>query len=160
MKKSSSGAARSSKKFDVKNVANSAKDLGTVAAGFFGANVLSKSVVKKDSALINGGIAAGALIAGSMTRNQMIKNIATGLSLFFATKALNNTVAAVNGLAGVPESVKTVMAKVVPNLGSAIGYDSIGALSDNELMLLQGAFGNPGTEIPASVPQPRMAISY
>lgn len=99
------------------------KNLGGLAGGMIAAHALL-TMTKKNSAMVNGGVAIVGLGVAMKVKNPTLKMLALGASAYGAIKLLNNVtkeVAApgtVEGLNGIlPESAKAMIRKFIPTLG-------------------------------------------
>ena len=101
------------------------KDLGMLALGMIGAHAVT-AVTKKDTALVNGGIALVGLGVAIKAHNPLIKMFGLGVSAFGTIKVINGLVKEVatpqttEGLNGIlPESAKALIRKFIPTLSGA-----------------------------------------
>jgi len=104
------------------------KNLGGLAGGMIAAHALL-TMTKKDTVIINGGVAVVGLGVAMKVKNPTLKMLALGVSAYGAIKLLNNVtkeVAApgtVEGLNGIlPESAKAMIRKFIPTLS---GMDDV-----------------------------------
>ena len=125
-----------------KELVGSAKGLGLTLGGFIGANALAKAV-NKDNWKVNGLMTVISLLVLGATKKDWQKNLATGAGVYFGIKTMNSlTTEVVNGLEGVPDSVKTIINKYIPRLGETDDYEAVGSLNDAEREVLLGYMGN------------------
>lgn len=105
------------------------KDLGMVASGMIAAHALV-TVTKKDTVLVNGGIAIVGLGVAMKAKNPLVKMLALGASAYGSIKLLNsvtkevaapNTTEGLNGL--LPESAKAMIRKFIPTLKGIEGAE-------------------------------------
>lgn len=116
------------------------KDLGMVALGMIAGHAVI-ATTKKDSPLINGGLAVGGLGLYLKAKNPMVKMIGLGVSAYGTIKLVNNatktvasaeTTEGLNGL--LPESVKSMIRKYIPTLSGMdefAGTEGLDADIDN-----------------------------
>lgn len=144
----------------LKEAMDSGKDLGALAVGMVGAHAIV-TMTKKDTAIVNGGIALAGLGVAMKAKSPLIKMIALGASAYGTIKLLNNVtkeVAAANtveGLNGIlPESAKALIRKFIPTLSGVeelagddefSGYDDL-SLDDYELRGEEDLMGLSGEE--------------
>lgn len=141
-------ATKTSAKSYMKTVGSSAGKLGLNVAGFC-AGYGASQMIKSNKPMVNGGITVAAILGAAAIKNpkySWAQRLILGLGLYFGVKTLNNlTEGAVAGLQGmgvaVPDSVKKIIAKVVPSLGDAEA-SADDTLSAAEYEVLQGAFGD------------------
>jgi hypothetical protein len=125
-----------------KEMVGSAKSMGLTLGGFIGANAVAKAV-NKDNWKVNGLMTVISLLVLGATKKEWQKNLATGTGVYFGIKTMNNlTTEVVNGLSGVPDSVKEIMNKYIPRLGETDEDDAVGALNASEREILLGYMGN------------------
>jgi hypothetical protein len=124
-----------------KEVVGSAKALGLTLGGFIGGNVLAKTV-NKDNWKINGLMAVISLLVIGATKKDWQKQLATGTGVYFGIKTFNNLTGELNGLSGVPDSVKEIINKYVPRLGEVGEGEAVASLSESERQVLLGYMGN------------------
>lgn len=117
-----------------KEAIETGKDLGMIAGGMIAAHALV-TMTKKDTAIVNGGIALAGLGVAMKAKSPLIKMLALGASAYGTIKLLNNLTKSVaapettEGLNGIlPESAKALIRKFIPTLS---GMDEIsGAYED------------------------------
>ncbi len=107
-----------------KEAGKAAIDLGAITGGMIAANVL-KVVTKKDSLLMNGGIAVAGFAAAALIKQPALKMFFIGASVFGTLRSLSIGVQAVTepgteGIAGlIPENLKEKIRKFIPQLSGA-----------------------------------------
>ena len=99
-----------------------AKSLGMVALGLVGGHAIL-TISKKDTLLVNGGIAVAGLGVAVMVKNPYLKLLGIGASAYGVMKVIGNAVkdvtvpATTEGLNGIlPESAKALLRKYIPTL--------------------------------------------
>lgn len=110
-----------------KQFSSSAADVGLVAGGLTAGTVITSFIIKKNTFITN---IIGFIVAwyGSMVvaDNDKIAKFLEGLSAYYGVRLVRNLIlgdgAGMNGLSGkisdkIPQQVKDVAAKVLPNLG-------------------------------------------
>lgn len=115
---------------------SSVKDLGGLAGGMIAAHAIV-TMTKKDTPIVNGGIAIVGLVAAMKVKSPLVKMIALGASAYGSIKLLNNLTKEVTnsestaGLSGIlPESAKAMIRKFMPTLS---GMDELaGELSASD----------------------------
>jgi len=114
-----------------------AKDLGLIAAGMIGAHAVV-TMTKKDTAIVNGGIALVGFGAAVAIKNPYVRMIGLGMSAYGLIKLANNAVKEVatpgttEGLNGLlPENVKSMIRKFIPTLSGMDEYAGIGEADDD-----------------------------
>ena len=125
------------------------KDLGMLALGMIGAHAVT-AVTKKNTALVNGGIALVGLGVAIKAHNPLIKMLGLGASAYGTIKVINGLVKEVatpettEGLNGIlPESAKALIRKFIPTLSgdddmrgayeNVAGYDDMRGTDDLSL---------------------------
>lgn len=110
-----------------------AKSLGMIAIGLVGGHALAVTT-KKDTLLVNGGMALGGLGISLMVKNPYVKLLGLGVSAYGTIKVIGNVVkettvpATTEGLNGIlPESAKALIRKYIPTLS---GIDDIQGTDD------------------------------
>ena len=113
-----------------------AKDLSMVAAGMIAAHAVI-TATKKDTALVNGGVAVIGLGVAMKAKNPLVKMLALGASAYGTIKLINSatkevaTPGTTEGLNGIlPEKAKTFIRKFIPTLGGM--DDFAGKPSNND----------------------------
>lgn len=110
-----------------------AKNVGMIALGLVGGHVLSVTT-KKDTLIVNGGMALGGLGLAVMVKNPYVKLLGIGVSAYGVIKTVGNVVkettapATTEGLNGIlPESAKALIRKYIPTLS---GIDEVQGMDD------------------------------
>ncbi len=111
-----------------------AKSLGMVALGLVGGHAII-ATTKKDTLLVNGGIALTGLGVAIMVKNPYIKLLGIGASAYGVIKVIGNVAKDVTapstteGLNGIlPESAKALLRKYIPTLS---GMDEMQGADDD-----------------------------
>lgn len=109
------------------------KDLGLVTLGMIGAHAII-ATTKKDTLMVNGGIALAGLGVAIKVKNPLIKMLGIGASAYGVIKVLGNVTkevaspATTEGLNGIlPESAKAMLRKFIPTLS---GMDDMQGADD------------------------------
>lgn len=110
-----------------------AKSIGMVTLGLIGGHALAVTT-KKDTLIVNGGMAIGGLGLSLMVKNPYVKLLGLGVSAYGVIKAVGNVVkettapATTEGLNGIlPESAKAMIRKYIPTLS---GIDDMQGADD------------------------------
>lgn len=116
-----------------KEAIDGVKDLGAIAGGMIAAHAIV-TMTKKDTAIVNGGIAIVGLGVAIKAKNPLVKMLALGASAYGTIKLINNVTKQVaapettEGLNGIlPESAKAAIRKFIPTLS---GMDDIAGADD------------------------------
>lgn len=136
------------------------KDLGMVASGMIAAHAIV-TMTKKDTAIVNGGIAVLGLGVAMKAKNPLVKMLALGASAYGSIKLLNsvtkevaapNTTEGLNGL--LPESAKAMIRKFIPTLSGVEGAEeNVSGNDDDDIKGLSlEDFSTRGTEENISSP--------
>jgi hypothetical protein len=125
----------------MKEVVGSAKGLGLTLGGFIGANAVAKAV-NKDNLKVNGLMTVLSLLLLGASKKDWQKSLVAGAGVYFGTKTLNNLTGELNGLSGVPDSVKEIINKYIPRLGEVGEGEAVASLSESERQVLLGYMGN------------------
>jgi len=125
-----------------KDILTESTATGCLVGGMIAGNVIIK-MDKKGGLLFPGGLAVGGIIGASLLKNIYLKMILLGVSTYGAIKVINKISAlegtSTEGLAGfkLPDSVKTMLQKYIPNLGeieAGGNYDYSRLLGDDLLL--------------------------
>ena len=120
------------------------KSLGGLLLGVILGNVAVK-MDKKNGMIFPIGLLAAGILGATVFKNSFLKMIALGIGVLGTLKLINKVAAvetteATNGLLGfkLPESVRNVLQKYVPNLGEGEYVDMSGlAEQENEIAALR-----------------------
>ncbi len=117
-------------------------DALSVTGGLIAGHIAQKALIKKDSTLVHGGMAAGGLALATICKNDFLRMGFLGLAAYGTIRMLHKTVApavsavaapaaAMYGVEGIdgflPESLKSKIRQFVPSIGNTeyemSGYD-------------------------------------